>query len=324
MMILRDGAAAPPALCEGAVAIGNFDGVHRGHQAVIRAAVDWARARQAPALVATFDPHPSRFFRPESPPFALTTLDQRLKLIESLGADGAVVIPFTRELAGLSAEAFVDTWLMALLKPRHLVTGADFSFGHRRSGNAETLRELGRPRGFSTEALAPVVDGGGVVSSTRVREALVAGEAEEAARLLTRPFAIRGRVIHGDKRGRTIGVPTANMELGDYLRPRFGVYAVEVLLPDGVVAGGVANLGIRPMFDPPRLLLETWIFDWEGDLYGQEVDVRLIRFLREERKLSGLDALKAQIAEDARAARDALAQVSTHNSSSPLNPGSGR
>lgn len=314
MEILRDGAAAPGALRSGALAIGNFDGVHQGHQAVIRAAVEWARARGAPAWIATFDPHPSRFFRPEAPPFALTTLDQRLSLIAALGVDGAMVIPFTRELAALSAEAFVDEWLMTRLGPAHVVTGADFSFGHRRSGNIETLKALGERHGFTSRALVAVTDGDSTVSSTRVREALVAGAPEVAARLLTRPFTVQGEVLHGDKRGRTIGVPTANLEMGDYVRPRFGVYTVRVRLPGGALLGGVANLGIRPMFTPPKLLLETWIFDWQGDLYGQRIEVALLRFLRDEMRFDDLDGLKAQIAEDERAARAILDQASTQSS----------
>jgi riboflavin kinase/FMN adenylyltransferase len=187
-----------------------------------------------------------------------------------------------------------------------VVTGADFSFGHRRSGDAGTLVALGGPYGFSSAALAPVTQGEAPVSSTRIRGALEAGNMDEATRLLTRPFTIRGRVIHGDKRGRTIGVPTANMELGAYCRPRFGVYAVRVRLPGGETVAGVANLGIRPMFEPPKLLLETWILDWKGDLYGATIDVALIAYLRGEARFDGLEALKAQIRKDEAAARALL------------------
>ncbi|MFQ3595624.1 MAG: bifunctional riboflavin kinase/FAD synthetase [Sphingomonadaceae bacterium] len=307
MEVLRNGAVAGEALRGGAVAIGNFDGVHVGHQAVIGAAVRWARARGRAAIVATFDPHPSRFFRPEAPPFALTSLEQKLRHCAALGAHAALVIPFDAALAALPPDAFVARWLVDGLAPSHLVTGMDFHFGHRRAGNTATLSALGARFGYSTEALAAVEAEGAPVSSTRVREALQAGDTSLVTRLLTRPFAIEGEVIHGDKRGRTIGVPTANMELGAYLRPRFGVYAVRVRLPDGSRRDGVANLGIRPMFEPPKLLLETWILDWEGDLYGKTIEVELIAFLRDERKLDGLAALKAQIAEDTRAARAALA-----------------
>jgi riboflavin kinase/FMN adenylyltransferase len=307
MRMIDEGESPPADLRGGAVAIGNFDGVHRGHQAVIGAAVDWARDHGRSALVLTFDPHPSRLFRPDAPPFALSTLDQRMGWCAALGVAGAMVVPFTRALAALSAEAFVADWLVARLAPAHVVTGHDFSFGQGRSGNPARLAELGRVHGFTTRAVAPVTDSGAVVSSTRIRQALEAGRTDEASRLLTRPFTIRGAVVHGDKRGRTIGVPTANMELGAYLRPRFGVYASRVILPDGTVRKAVSNLGVRPMFTPPKLLLETWILDWDGDLYGQRIDVELVAFLRDEMRLDGLDALKAQIARDAEAARVALA-----------------
>ncbi len=288
------------------MAIGNFDGVHLGHQAVIGRAVAAARARRAAALVLTFDPHPSRLFRPDAEPFALTTLDQRLRLFAGLGVDATMVLPFTPSLAALAPEAFVAEILAARLAPHLVVTGDDFTFGRGRSGSAALLAELGRAHGFAAEAVAPVLDRGAPVSSTRIRNALRAGDPAEAARLLTRPFAIEGEVVHGDKRGRVIGAPTANMDLGPYLRPRFGVYAVRARLADGRLADGVANLGIRPMFTPPRLLLETWLLDFEGDLYGQTLSVELIAFLREEMRFCDLEALKAQIARDAQAARAAL------------------
>lgn len=298
----------------GALALGNFDGVHRGHQAVILSAMDVARAQGRPALVATFDPHPSRFFRPDTQPFSLTTTAQKLELFAGLGLDGAAVIPFDAALAGLSAEAFARDWLAERLGISHVVTGEDFTFGKGRSGNAGTLAELGVGLGFTARALAPVTDTRdgsegeieGAISSTRIRAALKAGDMPQATSLLSRPFTIAMPVVHGDKRGRTIGVPTANQELGDYLRPRYGVYAVRVRLPDGAMRTGVANLGIRPMFSPPRELLETWIFDWSGDLYGQMIAVELVHFLRPEMTLDGLEALKAQIGRDAEAARQLL------------------
>ncbi len=297
----------PPERRGGAVALGNFDGVHQGHQAVIGAAIRAARAAGRPALVATFDPHPSRHFRPDTPPFALTTPGQKRRLFEALGVDETVVIQFDAALAGLSAAEFAQGWLVERLGVSHVVTGEDFTFGKGRSGSAATLSELGRGLGFTAEAVAPITACDEVVSSTRIRQALVAGDMAEATRLLTRPFAISAPVIHGDKRGRTIGVPTANQELGDYVRPMYGVYAVRVRLPDGRLAQGVANLGIRPMFTPPKELLETWILDWSGDVYGQTIEVELVRWLRGEMKLDGLDALKAQIALDEQAARAALA-----------------
>jgi riboflavin kinase/FMN adenylyltransferase len=306
MDILAGECRAPARLRGGALALGNFDGVHQGHQAVIGAAIEKARMSGRPALVATFDPHPSRFFRPDAEPFALTRPEQKLALFAGLGLDAAVVIPFNAAIAGLSADAFAREWLADRLGVQHVVTGTDFTFGKGRSGNAAALARFGSALGFTSQAVEPVCEGAAAVSSTRIREALIDGDMGLAASLLTRPFTIEGEVIHGDKRGRTIGVPTANMALGPYLRPRFGVYAVRVRLPDGTFHSGVANIGIRPMFTPPKELLETWIFDWSGDLYGQTIGVELVRFLREERALDGLDALKAQIALDVEQARRAL------------------
>lgn len=309
MRILTGGRPAPVDLRGAALALGNFDGVHRGHQAVIASARDHAREAGAPAMVATFDPHPSRHFRPDAPPFALTRLDQKLELFAGLGVDAAVVIPFDAELAAMDAEAFAADWLVDRLGVAHVVTGTDFTFGHRRSGNAGRLSDLGRALGFTTDAVAPVTNSAdhAAVSSTRIRALLEEGDAVGAAALLTRPFTIVGEVQHGDKRGRTIGVPTANIELGPYMRPRYGVYAVRVQLPDGQWRGGVANVGIRPMFVPPVELLEVWIFDWTGDLYGRSVAVELLQFLRGEAVLDGLDALKRQIDRDASDARAVLA-----------------
>ncbi len=298
--------ALPDALRGGALALGNFDGVHLGHQAVIGAAIAHARAHGVPALVATFDPHPARHFRPDAPPFALTSLSQKLELFAGLGLDGTIVIPFNTALAGLSAPAFMGEWLRDRLGVSHVVTGEDFTFGKGRSGSAATLAADAAAHGFTATAVAPVADGERSISSTRVRAALQAGDARMAAALLTRPFAVRGEVIHGDKRGRSIGVPTANIDLGAYLRPRYGVYAVRARLPDGSVVPGVANLGVRPMFSPPRELLETWLLDWSGDLYGKTLDIALVDYIREERVLDGLEALKAQIARDAREARAIL------------------
>ncbi len=308
MIHLDHASAAPPGLRGGVVAIGNFDGVHLGHQAVLNAAIARARAAGVPALAATFTPHPSRHFRPDTPPFALTSAQQKLEQMAALGLDGALNIPFDDRLAALSPAAFVDRWLVGHLGASHVVTGSDFSFGHRRAGTAAVLAALGAERGFGATAVPPVLDpaDGEPVSSTRIRAALVEGDCTTASRLLTRPFTIRAIVEHGDKRGRTIGVPTANQLLGDYLRPRYGVYATRVRAPDGQWHNAVSNLGIRPMFEPPRELLESWILDWSGDLYGHAIDVALIAWLRPELQLDGLAALQAQVSRDAHEARRAL------------------
>lgn len=296
-----------PAHLRGAViALGNFDGFHAGHQAVAGAAVAWARREGRPAIIATFDPHPVRLFVPDAPPFRLTTLDQRERLFAQAGADAMLVFHFTRELAARSAEAFVHM-LVEQLGARAVVTGEDFTFGRGRAGTVALLAQLGEPLGLGVQTVAPVNDGTGeVISSTRVRDALVDGDCATAARLLTRPFTIAGKVIHGDKRGRQIGFPTANMELGPYLRPAYGIYAVRVRLPDGRVLNGAANLGVRPTFDPPRELLESYVFDFSGNLYDQTIEVELIERLRGEAKFDSLEALVAQMDADVVRARAIL------------------
>jgi riboflavin kinase/FMN adenylyltransferase len=218
-----------------------------------------------------------------------------------------LVFQFTRELASHSAEEFV-AMLARDFGAAGVVTGEDFTFGKGRAGNVDRLRELGAPLGITAEAVAPVVDASGeAISSSRVRDALLAGDCAGAAALLTRPFAIEGTVIRGDARGRTIGFPTANMTLRDYLRPAYGIYAVRARLADGRLLDGAANLGIRPTFDPPTELLETYLFDFAGDLYGQTIEVALIERLRGEEKFASLDALVAQMAKDVARARALLA-----------------
>ena len=306
---LDNPAAVPPELRGAIMALGNFDGFHLGHQAVAGRAIEWAGAEGRPAIVATFDPHPARLFTPDAPPFRLTTLDQRQRLFGAAGADAMLVFPFTRELASKSAEAFV-AMLAGDIGAAGVVTGEDFTFGRGREGNVARLAELGAAMGIGSQAVAPVADASGAtVSSSHIRAALQAGDCATATRLMTRPFAVEGEVLHGAKLGRTLDFPTANMELGPYLRPAYGVYAVRARLADGRLADGVANLGIRPMFDPPKELLETYLFDFSGDLYGQTIEVELISYIRPEAKLDGLDALKAQIARDCDVARQILAET---------------
>ncbi|PZN92691.1 MAG: bifunctional riboflavin kinase/FMN adenylyltransferase [Alphaproteobacteria bacterium] len=300
------GAILPERFRGGVAALGNFDGFHAGHQAVVGRALALAREREVPALVASFDPHPARLFKPELAPFALTMVSQRMDLLAAFGLDATVMIPFTRELAALSAADFVNQWLVRRLGLTGVVTGGDFTFGKGRSGDVAELAALGAAQGFTAEVVAPVADAGGTISSSRVRALLQGADPAAAAGLLTRPFTIRGLVEHGAKLGRTLGFPTANVRLGDYQRPAYGVYAVMVRLPGGKRVAGVANLGIRPMIEPPVELLETWLMDWDGDLYGKVIEVELVAYLRPEMKLDGLEALKAQIAADAEAARAVL------------------
>ncbi|BBB13255.1 riboflavin biosynthesis protein RibF [Sphingopyxis sp. FD7] len=292
----------------GVIALGNFDGFHAGHQAVVGRAVRHATDEGRPAIVATFDPHPVRFFKPDVPPFRLTTLDQRQELFAAAGADAMLVLPFDAALAATSADDFITGLLLDRYGAAGVVTGADFVFGKGRGGNVVTLADHARRLGFFTEMVAPVEDDA-VISSSRIREALQTGDCATAARLLTRPFTVRGVVQHGDKNGRLLGFPTANIDMGTYLRPRYGIYAVTGRLPDGRVLKGAANLGIRPSFDPPKELLEPHFFDFGEDLYGQEIDVAFHAFIRPEAKYDGMDALMAQIARDCDEAKALLAGV---------------
>lgn len=296
----------PEALRGAVVALGNFDGFHLGHQAVVGEAIRWARAEGRRAVVATFDPHPVRHFKPDAEPFRLTTLDQRQELFSAAGADAMLVIHFNADVAGMTAREWIEAGLVGHLGAVGVVTGEDFTFGKGRSGNAQVLREEGPRFGLRARAVGPVTLEGEVVSSSRIRDALKSGDCETAAKLLTRPFAIRGLVQHGDKLGRTINFPTANLDIGMYLRPRYGIYAVTGRLPDGRLLKGAANLGIRPTFDPPKELLEPHFFDFSGDLYGQEIEVAFHHFLRPEAKFDGLDALVAQMERDCDEARRLL------------------
>lgn len=304
---LDGGSALPAHLQGGIVALGNFDGFHLGHQAVVGRAIAAARAAGRPAIVATFDPHPVRLFRPDAPPFRLTTLDQRERLFGAAGADAMLVFHFDAALAALTAQEFVAQRLVGTAGIGGVVTGEDFTFGKAKGGNVAILAELGRQHGFTVETVGPVSLDGRTVSSSRIRDMLVGGKPREAARLLTRPWAIEGVVTHGAKLGRTIGYPTANIDLGNYLRPAYGIYAVRGRLPDRRLLDGAANLGIRPSFDLPLELLEPYFFDFSGDLYGQRVEVELIDYLRPEAKFDTLEALTTQMAADCAHARQILA-----------------
>lgn len=288
------------------VALGNFDGFHLGHQAVAKEAIAWAKAEGRPALIATFDPHPVRHFVPDAPWFRLTTLDQRQHLFEQAGADGMYIFEFGAAMASVPAEEFVRRILGEEMGVAGVVTGEDFTFGNKRGGNIDVLRTIGAEIGIDVRTVGPVELDGEIVSSTRVREALKAGDCDAATRLLTRPFAIEGVVQHGDKNGRKLGFPTANIDMHHYLRPRYGIYAVKGRLPDGRMVNGAANVGIRPTFDPPKELLEPHFFDFSGDLYGQTIEVEFHAFLRGEAKFDSLDALVEQMNKDCEQAREIL------------------
>ena len=297
----------PEALRGSIVALGNFDGFHLGHQAVVRRATDRAFHERRPAVVATFDPHPVIFFKPDVPPFRLTTLDQRQALFDHAGADAMLVFEFGAALASMDAEAFVAEVLVGQIGAAGVITGDDFSFGKGRTGDPALLRALGERHGLAAEAVPQVLLEGQRISSGRIREALVGGDTGTATHMLSRDFAIEGVVQRGDARGRELGFPTANVTLGDYQRPRYGVYAVRVTLDDGTEHPGVANLGVRPTFQPPHELLEAYLFGFDGDLYGRRIEVALHAYIREERKFGDLDGLVAQMREDEAAARRVLA-----------------
>jgi riboflavin kinase / FMN adenylyltransferase len=299
----------PEALRGAVIALGNFDGFHRGHQAVAGEAIRWAQAEGRPSIIATFDPHPVNFFRPDVPPFKLTTLEQRQELYLAAGATAMLVFHFDAELAGTSAEDFIRAILIERFGAHGVVTGGDFTFGKGAKGNVDLLRTLGGELGLQSRVVEAVAADGEVVSSSRIRQALRDGDPQLAARLLTRPFAIRDIVEHGDKRGRTIGYPTANLGVENYLRPKYGIYAVTGrILATGEVLHGAANIGIRPQFEPPKELLEPFFFDFKGDLYGQEIEVAFHHYLRGEAKFDSLEALIEQMDKDCAEARRLLGQ----------------
>ncbi len=297
-----DWPGVPPEGRGATVALGNFDGVHLGHAHLLRAA--HAARPDAPRAVLTFEPHPRRFFRPDDPPFRLTLAAERTNALSALGVSLLYQFRFDATLAAMTATAFITMILHRGLGAVHLACGPDFAFGHRRGGDVRLLAAHAEALGMGFTVVTPYADARGPLSSTRIRRALQDGYPDWAAAELGRPWAIRGMVAHGDKRGRTIGFPTANVALGEHLEPARGVYAVSVRLADGATYAGVANIGRRPTVnDVPESRLEAHLFDFDGDLYGQEVSVALLGFLRPEQKFAGLDALRAQIARDAEAAR---------------------
>jgi len=295
----------PDAARGASVALGNFDGVHRGHAQVLRAAS--AARPDAPLAVLTFEPHPREVFRPDDPPFHLTLPTERAAALAAHGVSVVYELAFDHAFSLMTAEAFVAEVLHGGLGARHLACGPDFAFGHRRGGDVALLATQAAARGIGLTIVPPLADAEGAISSTRIRRALQDGYPERATAALGRPWAIRGVVAHGDKRGRTIGFPTANVALGRHLEPARGVYAVTISLADGSVHKGVANVGRRPTVNEgPESRLEVNLFDFAGDLYGQEIGVALHAYLRGEQKFSGLEALKAQIAADAAEARALL------------------
>lgn len=296
------------------MALGNFDGFHRGHQVVIGEAGRLARHMGLNLTVVVTEPHPVSFFAPKAPPFRLTPFRERAQLLESFGVDQLLVLPFDKDLAGLAAQDFVKNILVDAIGALHVCVGYDYRFGKGRGGGTDVLNWMGEMEGFGLSVIQPVTVGlegyaGDIYSSTLVRKALQNGEARKAAALLGHWWSINGRVSQGDQRGRTIGFPTANIELGESLQPKLGVYAVRVQVEgEDHVFSGVANIGLRPTFDKRDILLEVHLFDFAGDLYNKHLRVQLIAFLRPEQKFDGIDALTSQISKDSRIAKIVLAE----------------
>jgi riboflavin kinase/FMN adenylyltransferase len=286
-------------------AIGNFDGVHLGHRAILKAAIDHARAAGGTAFALTFDPLPAKVLAPARAPRLILTPDDKLEMLRLSGTDGVIVLDFTRELSRLSPRDFVRNYLRAKIGVREVVVGHSVSFGHNRAGNAAMMVELGREFGFDTEVVGPIKIDGLEVSSTKVREAIAAGDLRGAARLLGRYHFLRGPVVRGRERGRTIGFPTANLASETECIPPDGVYATRVILDDGAYPA-ITNIGMRPTFSETERSIEAHIFDFTRDLYGTRIKLELIERIRAERKFDNADALKAQIALDLSKVREIL------------------
>lgn len=309
MQIVHGYRNVPQSARGAALAIGNFDGVHRGHQVLLAEAVARARELGAPAAVLVFEPHPREFFHPEEPHFRLTPLKQKLAIFEELGLDVAVVLKFDAELAALSADGFIADVLVEGLGARHIVIGYDFFFGHKRTGTPETMRAAAETYGFGLTVVAPVAEDGEVFSSSSIRLHLAQGDVIGAAHMLGRWWRAGGPVVGGAKRGTGLGFPTANVPLARGTGLSHGIYAVRVYV-DGQHLDGAAYLGTRPTYDDGMPVLEVFLFDFDGDLYGREIEVEFIEFIRPDRKFESSEALIAQMEIDCARARDILSEAS--------------
>jgi riboflavin kinase/FMN adenylyltransferase len=304
MWTIRGLASYPPDAAPTVVALGTFDGVHLGHRAILGTAVDRARALHMTAVACTFDPHPMEVLQPGRAPLPITTLEERLALIAGTGVHGTLVIEFNREIAAIEPEAFVRDVLVSRLRAREIVVGFNHTFGRGARGNAELLAKLGERLDFRTHVVPPYSVEGVAVSSTAVRTALAAGQVERASTLLGRPYAVVGEVVRGAGRGRGLGFPTANVRPSRPPLVKPGVYACRVeLVDDGSVHDAVVNVGVRPTFGETELAIEAHVLDFAGDLYGRPLRVAFLRHIRDERRFPSVDALRAQIGDDVRAAR---------------------
>jgi riboflavin kinase/FMN adenylyltransferase len=312
--IIRDTDPVADDLRGGVVAIGNFDGVHRGHRAVLDRVIELARKRGVPALALTFEPHPRTFFRPETPVFRLTPSDVKAELLCALGLDGVVEVEFDADLASTSAEAFVDRLLVDWLGASVAVVGYDFHFGKGRSGSPDVLTALGRDRGFDVVIVGKAGEADTVWSASAARAALAEGNVEDAARILGYRWFVRGEVIHGEKRGRDLGFPTANMRLAPETELRHGVYAVRMRIGEETF-DGAANFGRRPQFDNGATLLETYLLDVSPDLYGKTVEVEFVAFIRPELKFDSVEDLVTRMHVDVEETRRLLAEAAAEGAS---------
>jgi riboflavin kinase / FMN adenylyltransferase len=308
MIVLHGTENVPPAARGAALAIGNFDGVHRGHQALLQAARDAADRIGRKAGVILFEPHPRELFQPDKPHFRLTPLPRKLELLEAFGLDLAVVLRFDAALAGLSADAFIERVLESALGVSHVVVGYDFHFGKGRAGDPETLRRAGSTRGFGVTVVAQVADAGEVFSSSAIRAELAQGDVQGAAEMLGHWWRVSGTVIGGAKRGTGLGFPTANIALAPGTALAHGIYAVRVMV-DGHTHAGAAYLGTRPTFDDGAPMLEVFLLDFDGDLYGREIAVEFINHIRDDLRFDKAEALKAQMQADCDRARAILARA---------------
>lgn len=299
----------PQHLTGGVVAIGNFDGVHRGHRAVLDEALKEGQADDVPVFAMTFEPHPRTVFNPANPVFRLTPREQKAEVLQACGLDGVLVLPFTKEFAGMEATDFVTKILIERLKIFHAVTGYDFHFGRARAGTPDFLKAAGQEHGFGVTIVAPEEDEGAeVISSSRIREGLAEGDLPLVNGLLGYRWFIEAEVGHGEKRGRDLGFPTANLKLDSHCPLKHGIYAVRIKTSKGTY-DGVANFGRRPTFDNGAPLLEVYLFDFDGDLYGQTLRVHLVSYLRGEEKFESVDDLVAQMNRDSDEARAALGSL---------------
>jgi len=305
--VVRDWRATPESLKGASVALGNFDGVHLGHRQVLAEAARAAGAAKAPLGAIRFSPHPRKVMRPDSEPFLLMTSGQQDRALEALGVERVYDIAFDHALSALSDEAFAREVLVEGLGVRHVTAGFNIKFGHGRSGDAQSLRRHGQTFGFGVTIVQPVAEADGAqYSSSAARDAVRRGDVAAAERILGRPFAVEGVVTQGAKLGRQLGFPTANVMLGEYVRPRLGVYASRTRLPDGRLVPGVTSIGTNPTVGLVEPRLEAWLFDFDEDLYGQTIETELVAFLRPEAKFENVEALVAQVMVDAEQARALL------------------